>query len=529
MQLRTLIDRYRQGQVDRRTFLAGATALGLSIPAATTILSSAAQAAPKRGGRLRIGMAHGGTTDSLDPTTISNDYTLVLALGGIHGYLTEIGPDGQLEPSLAEGWEPSADATQWMFKLRKGVEFHNGKIVDANDVVASINMHRGEDSTSGAKAIVDSISSIKTDGNDTVIFELSGGNADFPFIMSDFHLAIVPSEDGNPKWQAGIGAGSYELVDFDPGVRSLVKRNQNHWRSDRGFFDEVELLSIVDPTARQAALATGDVDVIDRVDPKTAQLLNKQTGVGVESITGTQHYTLPMWVDTPPFDDVHVRQAIKLSVDRKEILQKVLRGYGALGNDHPIAPSNRFHASDLPQREIDIEKAKWHLKQAGLTSVKATLSAADAAFAGAVDTAVLLKETAAGAGIDITVDRVPNDGYWSNVWLNKPWCACYWGGRPTEDWMFSTAYAADAAWNDTHWKNGRFNELLIEARSELDEAKRREMYFEMQQLVRDDGGAVVLAFADYIHAKSDKVQHTEVMAGNWTLDGGKIMERWWFA
>ncbi|MEC8085212.1 MAG: peptide ABC transporter substrate-binding protein, partial [Pseudomonadota bacterium] len=135
---------------------------------------------------------------------------------------------------------------------------------------------------------------------------------------------------------------------------------------------------------------------------------------------------------------------------------------------------------------------------------------------------------AAKAGITVEVIREPNDGYWSNVWLKKPWCFCYWGGRPTEDWMFTTAYAADAKWNDTYWKHARFNKLLIAGRAELDQKKRRAIYVEMQSILRDDGGAMVPLFNNYVFATSKKIAHGE-MAGNWDLDGNRFMERWWYA
>ena len=172
-------------------------------------------------------------------------------------------------------------------------------------------------------------------------------------------------------------------------------------------------------------------------------------------------------------------------------------------------------------------KAKFHLKQAGLDSLTLDLSAADAAFGGAVDAAVLYKEHAAAAGIDINVVREPNDGYWSNVWMKKPWCMCFWGGRPTADWMFSTAYAATSNWNDTFWQNERFNQLMLEARAELNEEKRREMYGEMQRLLSDEGGALVWAFANHVFAMSNDIGHEETMAGNWELDGTRFIERWW--
>ena len=156
------------------------------------------------------------------------------------------------------------------------------------------------------------------------------------------------------------------------------------------------------------------------------------------------------------------------------------------------------------------------------------IHAADAAFAGAVDAAVLYSEQARRAGIDIEVKRVPNDGYWTTVSRVEHWTATYWNPRVTEDMMFSTAFAADAPWNETNWNHPRFNELLKQARIEFDEAKRREMYTEMQQLCTDDNGAIIPIFANYVFATNDKVQHGR-LAASWDLDGVKCLERWWFA
>ena len=161
------------------------------------------------------------------------------------------------------------------------------------------------------------------------------------------------------------------------------------------------------------------------------------------------------------------------------------------------------------------------------------MAVADAAFAGAVDAAQLISASAAECGINVEVFRAPSDGYWSNIWNNDAhgWSACYWGGRPTEDWMFSAAYTNDTEWNDTNWKgtesSKRFNELVVLARAELDKNKRREIYYECQSLVNDDGGSMVPMFANYILGISDKIGHGQ-MAANWDVDGGKAMERWWF-
>ncbi len=513
------------GKLSRREFLARTSALGIAAALSPALFSKPGLAAtPKRGGRLRIGMAGGSTTDSLDPATITDMMMQVINQGQIRNTLVEVDHKANPIPELAESWEASPDAKQWVFKLRKGVEFHNGKTMDAQDVIHSINHHRGKDTKSAAKGIVDPIEDIKADGKYAVIFTLKGGNADFPYILSDYHLTISPA---GSNFLDGIGTGGYILKDYEPGVRAFAVHNSNYFKEGRAHFDEVETMGIADVNARTNALKTGQIDLMNRCELKTVHLLKRTPGIQVMQQNGFKHYTFAMRCDMAPYDNNEIRLAVKYAVDRAQLLKTILRGYGTLGNDHPISTANRYHASELPQREYDPDKAKFHLKKSGLKDAKFRLSAAEAAYVGAVDAAVLYKEQAAKAGINIEVVREPNDGYWSNVWMKKEWCAVFWGGRPTEDWMFSTAYAEDASWNDTFWKNKRFNELLVAARAELDEAKRREMYVEMQQIVRDDGGVVVPMFAADLSAATDKIAHGP-LAANWELDGFRCAERWWF-
>ena len=525
------IDQLKQklatGKINRREFMQQTLALGVVLSAATTLSMEALAANPKQGGRFRVGSGHGSTSDSLDPGTYENGHIQLVGFAHLN-HLTEIDSTGQLVPELAASYEPINGGKTWRFNIRKGVQFHDGKTLTPEDVIATLNYHRGSDSKSAAKPLLDTVTSMLRDG-DTVVINLKEANADFPVIVSDYHLGILPSRGGKVNPTGGIGTGPYVINKFDPGVRAYLTRNPNYWKRSAAYFDEIELLSIIDVSARQNALITDEVDAIDRLDRKTVHLIKRNQNIKVLEITGFQHYTFPMRTDTAPFDNNHVRLALKLGIDRPQVLDKVLRGHGSVGNDHPISPANRYYASELPQRTYDPDKAKYHLKQAGLSKLSVDLSVADAAFNGAVDTGVLFKEHAAKAGIDINIVREPNDGYWNNVWMKKPWVACYWGGRATEDWMFSTAYSEGASWNDTFWKHERFNILLRLARAELDEAKRREMYVEMQRIVRDEGGVLVPFFANYIHGLSNKIGHKEKVAGNWGFDGNKATERWWFA
>jgi peptide/nickel transport system substrate-binding protein len=512
--------------VSRRRVLQGATALGAAALVGP-LGAGNAFAQPKKGGTLKIGMAHGNTNDTYNPGTWDNGYAQVFATAR-NGYLVEVAADGSLVGEVAESWDATPDATVWTFKIRDGVEFHDGGTVTPADVIASIDFHRGEKSTSAAKPFVKQITDMKVDGKNVVI-TLEAGNADFPFVASDYHLAILPSKDGKIDPKSAIGCGPYKVTNYEPGVIAEMTRHPNYWKTDRAHFDGVQMLTILDPAARQSALMTGNVDVIDQVDLKTAGLMARAPNVSILQTTGTQHYTFAMDTRAAPFNDNNVRRALKYGINRQEMVDKILFGYGEVGNDHPIGRSNRYYAADLEQTSYDPDKAKYYLKQAGLDSLDVALSAADAAFSGAVDAAVLYSNSAKEAGITIKPVREPNDGYWSDVWMKKPFCAVYWGGRPTEDWMFTVAYAKGAAWNDTFWDNDRFNALLVEARSELDDDKRRAMYSEMQDLVRTDGGTVIPMFASYVMAHSNKVAHPETVGANWTLDGFRAIERWWFA
>jgi peptide/nickel transport system substrate-binding protein len=518
------------GRLSRRQFVQAALAAGVGIAAANLAFVTARAAEPKKGGHFRLGVAGANVNDMHDPATWGTSAIVNIGLwGAVYNNLMEVAPDGTLVPELAASVEPTPDARTWIFKLRDGVTFHNGKPLEAADVVASLNHHRGPDSQSAAKAIVAPIVDLRADGKDTVVIELAEGNADFPYLCTDYHMVIGPAVDGKVDWQSAIGTGGYVFVSHDPGVRMELKRNRDYWKTGRAHFDSVEILGLNDVAARTNALVTGEVHAISRADLKTIELLRRNPEIVIEEVTGTQHYTMPMFTDVAPFNDNDVRLALKYGVDRTAMVNTILLGHGVPGNDHPITPANRYYAHDLPIREYDPDRAKHHLREAGFETLQVDLSASDAAFPGAVDTALLFKEQVAAAGIDINVVREPEDGYWSNVWTKKPFVMAFWGGRPTEDWMFSLVYAKHAEWNDTHWSHPLFNKLLVEARAELDEAKRKAMYREMQALVRDEGGVIIPMYANYVFARSDKVARGEQISKSWELDGWKCIERWWFA
>jgi peptide/nickel transport system substrate-binding protein len=528
-----LQDSFVSGKISRRNFVSTSVAIGVSLAGATAVVNQVEAATPKSGGRLRMGITGGATSDVLDPGQILDAYMINVSMGQVRPNMTKIMPDGSVEGDLTSGWQASNGAKTWKFDVRQGVEFHNGKTLDSTDIVDSIRHHMGPDSKSGGSGVVSGIASIKEDGKNGVVVELNEGNGDLPILLSDYHLNICPSKgDGSIDWESGIGAGPYTLEEHEPGVRTLTKKFANYWNTgNESYFDEVETLGINDPTARLAALSTGAVDAINNVPAKTASRLKSMVNVKTLISTGNKQCTMPMLCDVAPFDDQNVRNAVKHIINRQELLDKIFFGYGQLGNDNPVGPANYFRAStdELPQREYDPEQAKYFLKQAGLSSLSVKFHAADTGFSGAVDAGALMRESAKAAGIDIEVVREPNDGYWSNVWMNKPWSACYWSGRPTEDWIFSQIYYSKADWNDTHWNNSSFDKLLVEARSETDEAKRRDKYVEMQRIVHNDGGLALPVFLSEIMGYRSNISVPDQIANNWELDGHLAARRWWTA
>lgn len=510
-QLKNMTADVAKGLMTRREFVGRAAALGVTAFAANSMLAGRAEAqeTPKRGGMIKIGSAGGESTNTQDPALTASN----VPLNNIRCWgepLVEVSADGEIEYRLAESVEASKDAKTWSFKIRKGIPFSNGKDMTPDDVLKTMQRHTNEDSQSGALGIMKGISEMKVDG-DNFIVELDGANADLPFLMADYHLMIQPG-GGMDNPGAAIGTGAYTLEIDEPGVRHAFKRRDDYWDADnRGWADEVEQLVLNDATARTAALQSGQVHAINRVDPKVASLLDRAPNLTVESVSGRGHYVFIMHIDTAPFDNNDLRLALKYAMNREEMVDKILRGYGTIGNDFPINAAYPLFDASIPQREFSIEKAKEHYAKSGHDGSPIILRTADGAFPGAVDASALFQESCKAAGIPLEIKREPNDGYWTEVWNAQPFCTSYWGGRPVQDQMYTTAYLSTADWNDTRWKRPEFDAMLTEAKAELDNAKRKEIYSKMGMMVRDEGGLILPMFNDFVHGVSTDI-------GGWYAD-----------
>ena len=329
----------KSGKLDRRDFMRFAVAAGMTVPLASGLWTSdVAAATPKKGGKFRVGVHDGNTSDTHDP----GKYQAVgqIQLSHTHrSYLTEITPDNGLGPDMADSWSATPDAKIWTFELNKNATFHNGKKFTAKDAIASLNHHRGENSTSAAAALLSSVTDIKAKGDHTMVIELDQGFADLPWVMTDYHLTMLPAKaDGTMEWESGVGAGPYKIVDHRPGISTNLVRHDG-WHREGAYFDTVEMVYLNDPNARQTALITGEVDAITSVDLKTMALMARNKNLVVENVASGSAITLPMFTDQAPFNNVDVRLALKYAIDREDIVKKIMFGTATVGNDYHVSPA----------------------------------------------------------------------------------------------------------------------------------------------------------------------------------------------
>ncbi|MEO5796468.1 MAG: ABC transporter substrate-binding protein [Rhodoferax sp.] len=509
--------------LDRRQLITGAAALGLS--ATFGAMPAMAQSAPKKGGTLRMGVEGGSASDSLDPRTYADSIAINISLM-LWNNLVEVADNGDATGELFESWEVKPGAADWIFNIRKGITFTSGKTLDADDVIYSINMHMGE-TKSPAKALLADIKEIKKISPTQIQILMTNGNLDLPFNLSDYHIIVVPN--GYTDFSKPDGTGAYTMEEFQPGVRATFKRKSGtYWKPKRGNFDRVELRYIGDAAARTQALVTGQVDVINRVDPKTAGLLAKSKGIKLSRTPGAgNRFAFVAHTDTAPYSNNDLMLALKFGIDRKKIVDNVFSGYASIGNDHTVGAKMKYYDTKQKLHSYDPDKAKFHFKKANITA-PIELQVSEGAFSGATDSGQVFQESLSKAGIKLDLKRVSGDGYWDNVWLKAPFCAVYWGNRPTIDNQLTSTFKANTTWNDTRFNNPEFEKLLVAARVELDQPKRAQMYARCQELISENSGMVCFAVQDYIDAYNTKLQGLTV-SGRYDLADDRIAEKGWFA
>ena len=479
--------------------VAGGMQMTLAGGLASTALSAHAQT-PKRGGKLRVAGATAAATDTLDPSKQSNqtDYSrgnmLYNGLTWLDGSLTP-------QPALAESFT-TKDAKTWVFTLRKGVQFHDGKPLTPADVVFSISRHKDPATASKAKVLADQIDSVKATGPNEVTMVLTSPNADLPVILGTFHFHIV--KEGTTDFATGIGTGPYKLKEFKPGVRSVVVRNDNYWKAGKPYLDEIEFVGIGDESARVNALLSGGMDLVGSINPRSVARVSGAPGYAVFKTQSGQYSDLIMRLDMAPGSNPDFVLAMKYLFDREQMRKTIALDQAVVANDQPIDPTNRFYFAGLPQRPFDPEKAKAHLKKSGITGAVPVVASPAALYS--VEMALVMQQTAKSIGLDLDVKRMPADGYWSNHWLNSAVGFGNVNPRPSADILLTQFFKSDAQWNESRFKDPKFDQLLVAARGETDLAKRKQMYADLQTMIHTEAGIGIPLFLASLDGHTTKLK-----------------------
>lgn len=442
----------------------------------------------------------GGADETMDPAFSAQD-TDASRISMVYQRLVHPDSGYVPQPQLAESWEPNENGDVWTFNLRKGVKFHDGRDFTAKDVVYTYQRLLNPETGSAATA---SLSVLTSDGIEmvddyTVRFTLADPFADLPLALANRFTYIVPEGSTSEELRLNsIGTGPFKQSEFTPGSgRSLFVKNENYWEPGLPKVDEIELRSITEGTARNAALLANQIDIAMEIDPAGYTQMAASPDIKIVQTKTPYVVNMAVWCDTPPFDDVRVRTAMKLVMDRDTIVKTVLLGLGNVGNDHPVAPWVEY-AWDVEPKKQDIERAKQLLAEAGQSNLQVELFTAEAA-PGMVLLAQVYKEMAALAGIEVTINQTPSDTYWSEIWMKKPFTCSAWSGRPADE-ALTTPYLSTAEWNETHWYRPEFDELIFEARKTVDYDKRTQLYQDAQKLLAEDGGTLIPMFLDAISA-----------------------------
>ncbi|RLA14662.1 MAG: hypothetical protein DRQ59_02815 [Gammaproteobacteria bacterium] len=495
-----LVEKAIKGGYSRRDALKLMVATGITLAAAENILlsgSKAIAATPKKGGTVRMASDLHGPSDQTDPPQFTSgiDYTRGRA---VYSSLIQHSSDLTPMPELAETFEPNGDATEWTFKIRKGVEWHDGSKLTADDVVYSMNRHLTEDSTSVIKSVMASVKEWKKVGSHEVKAVMNTSNSDLPTLLGIFQNKIVKN-GSKGDW---IGTGPFTMESFEPGVKSVHKRNENYWREGANL-DALEITAITDPVARVNALIAGDIQLMANVDPKAFRQLDAADGAHLVSTPAALQLGICILKNTMPGENDDFVKGMQYIQDRERIVKRVLKGKGSIGNDTPVSSAHgNDWCSELPQREFDPDKAKFHFKKAGQSS--AELFVAPVA-SGIEDMCLLAQANCAKIGFDLKLKKVPNDGYWGAVWMKEPMNVVTWNMRPTANSQMAIQFGPGAAWNDTYWNNKRMGELLSLSLSETDPAKRHAHYCEMQTLIHNGSGMVIPAFTNINDGIADNI------------------------
>ena len=520
-----LIDELVSGELDRQEFLRRATMFGLGAGTLGALLkfvgepelASGAPLAPgKVGGTLRVGML--GYGSGLEPYQLREAGTLGLA--GIPGeFLTFSNAALQVKPWLATSWKPNKTGTVWTFQLRKGVKFHNGKEMTADDVVASFRQYTGNPKSQLLSAIPASLlppEGVRKAGKYTVQFHLTSPNAAIPSLVSQttYQAIIQPAAiAAKPDtWVSSgmIGTGAFKLKSFTPGKRAELVRFAQYW-GGRPPLDGAILTFYQGSAPMVLALRAGQIDLAQQLSPQEAAPFKNNKTFKAYSIPSSHHRMFGLRVDRAPFTDARVRRAIALVLNRPGLITRLLLGAGTLGDDNPFW--SHFPSTDpsIHQRKQNVQLAKALLAAAGNPNPKFTITTWNGI--GNPDYAAAIQAAGKAAGMDISLEVMSSDDYYgggadyyaTTPWINRPATITEYGARGVPNLFLTAAYESDGIWNAAHYKNGTLDGAAKAFLAAPDLKSQRAATKKMAGILLRDTPVITAFFDNYVTAASAKV------------------------
>ena len=488
----------------RRDLLKMLASSGVALGAGSGLLLRAGQAVaqtPSRGGDLVAAGWSSSTADTLDPAkaSLSTDYTRCCAF---YNRLTFLDEASEVQMELAESIETD-DAKTWQITLKPDVTFHDGKTLDSADVVYSLRRHLDESVGSKVNSIAQQMTEITAEDPRTLRIVLVEPNADLPTILSLHHFMIVA--DGTTDFSTANGTGAFTCEVFEPGIRSVGLRNANYFKPEGPYVDSFEYFAITDNNARVNAVLSGDIHLAAAINPRSLRMLEGQPGVET-LVTNSGNYTnLNIRLDMDPGERAGFIEGMKYLMNREVVRDSILRGLAEIGNDQPVSQANRYFNPNVPPKEFDPERARSLFEKAGVLGQSIPIVTSEAPNS-AVDMATVVQQAGSQIGMPFDVQRVPADGYWSNYWLVSPIHFGNINPRPTPDILFSLLYQSDAPWNESRYQSEKFDRMLVEARGSLDEERRTEIYWEMQEMVSQEAGTIIPAYMAGVDALSTSLK-----------------------
>ena len=509
----------------RRNLLQGALAAG-AVAAIGPVLSAcgsssggtsssgspAAAASPKKGGALKSAIGGGSAKDTLDGQ-IPTSETQIGTQWQVYDALMDWDPNHKLVMTLADSYEPNTDGSVWTVKLKSGLTFHNGKSVTADDVIYSYK--RIMDPKTAAPG-ASTLSALKASGMKkiddlTVQFTLTNPSVTFYEAMAYYPNAIVP-EGYDPKGMTGaVGTGPWIPTSFQPGQQVEFKANPNYW-GEGPYADTLTMYEIADPSAKLNALLGGTVDHMTLLDSSQVSAVKAASGMQVLQAKTGGWWPFTMRMDQKPFTDARVRQAFRLIVDRQQMIEQALGGYGWVGNDM-YAPYDPGYPADLPQRTADIEKAKSLLQQAGYNNdLTVQLTTSTAVSAAAPNMAQVFAQQAKAAGVTVNVNKVDPSVFYGDNYLKWTFAQDFWATRNYIPQM-QVGAAPNAPWNECHWKNAQWWSIVQQALKTVDDNARAALIKQAETVEYQQGAYIIPSFNVLLDAYSSKV--TGLAVDNW--------------